>query len=390
MKIQRVKIATLALSACMALGVVCFAACGVNGKSAYEIWLEQGNTGTEQEFLNSLKGTNGVDGKDGKDGTNGTNGKDGVDGTNGKDGVDGTNGKDGVDGTNGKDGVDGTNGKDGATWHYGEGEPQESQGNEGDLYLDYTAWDVYAKKSTGWEKLGSMKGESEEPGSEVLVKDFKEITLGPSTSQSTDLDFNGVSEGLYYLIAETDSAAKANTLYFTDPVSHDGSGTKYAYDMYSPANDGEYRCAVYMRTGGTGSGLLNNKTGEDIKFKSVRLVKFDLEIQAGKEVVIPAFLNNSTSGKVKIPISKDLVGKTVKLTVWCKESVPGLGPDLMVAKNGTDAFFWNSPADQIEEGVWVKTYQLSDSEDSLMFTGYGGAEANLHLNIKIKFEIVEV
>lgn len=29
---------------------------GVDGKSAYEIWLEQGNTGTEQEFLDSLKG----------------------------------------------------------------------------------------------------------------------------------------------------------------------------------------------------------------------------------------------------------------------------------------------------------------------------------------------
>lgn len=29
---------------------------GAEGKSAYEIWLEQGNTGTEQDFLNSLKG----------------------------------------------------------------------------------------------------------------------------------------------------------------------------------------------------------------------------------------------------------------------------------------------------------------------------------------------
>lgn len=30
---------------------------GGGGKSAYETWLEQGNTGTEQDFLNSLKGT---------------------------------------------------------------------------------------------------------------------------------------------------------------------------------------------------------------------------------------------------------------------------------------------------------------------------------------------
>ena len=30
---------------------------GIDGKSAYEIWLEQGNTGTEQDFLDSLSFT---------------------------------------------------------------------------------------------------------------------------------------------------------------------------------------------------------------------------------------------------------------------------------------------------------------------------------------------
>ena len=51
---------------------------GTDGKSAYQIWLEQGNTGTEQDYLNSLKGEDGYtpqkgvdyfDGKDGEDGT---------------------------------------------------------------------------------------------------------------------------------------------------------------------------------------------------------------------------------------------------------------------------------------------------------------------------------
>lgn len=32
---------------------------GSNGKSAYEIWLEAGNSGTEAQFLASLKGTTG-------------------------------------------------------------------------------------------------------------------------------------------------------------------------------------------------------------------------------------------------------------------------------------------------------------------------------------------
>lgn len=53
---------------------------GADGKSAYQIWLEEGNVGTEQDFLDSLKGADGIDGKDGKDGV------DGKDGTNGQDG----------------------------------------------------------------------------------------------------------------------------------------------------------------------------------------------------------------------------------------------------------------------------------------------------------------
>ena len=39
---------------------------GTDGKSAYQLWLEEGNTGTEQEFLDSLKGKDGEPGKDGQ------------------------------------------------------------------------------------------------------------------------------------------------------------------------------------------------------------------------------------------------------------------------------------------------------------------------------------
>lgn len=52
---------------------------GKDGKSAYEIWLSQGNEGTEQDFLDSLKGKNGytpVKGIDYFDGKDGLDGKD--------------------------------------------------------------------------------------------------------------------------------------------------------------------------------------------------------------------------------------------------------------------------------------------------------------------------
>ncbi|MBQ2308409.1 MAG: collagen-like protein, partial [Clostridia bacterium] len=72
-----------------------FAACNSaeNGKSAYEIAVENGFEGSVEEWLDSLKG------KDGKDGADGVNGADGVDGLNGSDGLDGQNGLNGEEGS---------------------------------------------------------------------------------------------------------------------------------------------------------------------------------------------------------------------------------------------------------------------------------------------------
>ena len=72
---------------------------GKDGRSAYEIAIENGFVGTAAEWLESLKGRDGIDGKDGLPG------KDGKDGADGLPGKDGTNGKDGKDGRDGKDGV---------------------------------------------------------------------------------------------------------------------------------------------------------------------------------------------------------------------------------------------------------------------------------------------
>ncbi len=78
---------------------------GANGKdggrSAYEIAIENGFVGTVAEWLESLKGRDGIDGKDGLPG------KDGKDGADGLPGKDGTNGKDGLPGKDGRDGKDG-------------------------------------------------------------------------------------------------------------------------------------------------------------------------------------------------------------------------------------------------------------------------------------------
>lgn len=100
---------------------------GEPGKSAYDIWIENGNIGTEQEFLDYLKG---IDGKDGKDGKNGADGEQGPAGAsayqlwldsgntgsiqdffNSVKGEKGEQGEKGDTGAKGDPGVNGTDGK---------------------------------------------------------------------------------------------------------------------------------------------------------------------------------------------------------------------------------------------------------------------------------------
>lgn len=83
---------------------------GSNGKSAYEIWLELGNEGTEEEFIASLKGPKGdtgAQGATGADGPKGDKGEQGVQGPEGEPGTPGAKGDKGEPGTPGADGADG-------------------------------------------------------------------------------------------------------------------------------------------------------------------------------------------------------------------------------------------------------------------------------------------
>ena len=112
----------------------------LDGKSAYELAVDNGFEGTEQEWLASLKGPQGIQGVQGEQGPAG---QDGSDGTDGQDGAPGQNGQDGHtpvitasksngvttisadgatiatinDGANGQNGQDGSNGIDGVTPH---------------------------------------------------------------------------------------------------------------------------------------------------------------------------------------------------------------------------------------------------------------------------------
>ncbi len=86
---------------------------GENGKSAYEIAVENGYTGTEAEWLSSLKGEKGdageqgIQGIQGEKGDTGEQGLQGIQGEKGEKGDTGAAGKDGINGKDGKNGADG-------------------------------------------------------------------------------------------------------------------------------------------------------------------------------------------------------------------------------------------------------------------------------------------
>lgn len=167
---------------------------GANGKSAYLLWLDAGNDGTEQDFLNSLKGMQGESGPAGNNGSDGMSAyqialKNGFSGTevewlNSLRGKDGTPGVQGVPGESGKDGQRGerglsayeiakNNGFDGTEQDWlaslrGKDGVQGASGSNGsDGHDGLSAYEIAKKNGfvgTEQEWLDSLKGVRGEPG----------------------------------------------------------------------------------------------------------------------------------------------------------------------------------------------------------------------------------
>ena len=143
---------------------------GADGKSAYQIWLDAGNSGTELDFLASLKG---------KKGDTGEQGAPGADGKNGTDGKDGAPGADGKDGTDGQDGADGKSA--------------------------YEIWLYAGNTGTEEEFLASLKGEKGEPGAagadgetpdvSNIENTVEALAAGLSDSRWMQLDSSGYVSG---------------------------------------------------------------------------------------------------------------------------------------------------------------------------------------------------
>ena len=100
---------------------------GDDGLSAYEIYIKYHPeyTGTEEEWIESLKGEQGIQGPQGEQGIQGPQGEQGEQGPQGEQGVQGPQGEQGVQGPQGEQGVQGPQGEQGVQG------PQGEQGEAG-------------------------------------------------------------------------------------------------------------------------------------------------------------------------------------------------------------------------------------------------------------------
>lgn len=111
-------------------GDVITGAQGPAGESAYQIWLDEGNTGTEADFLASLVGATGSQGPQGIQGPTGATGATGAAGPAGADG------------------------DDGASYLTGTGNPSVSLGEDGDTYSNNANGEIWTKNAGVWTFTG--------------------------------------------------------------------------------------------------------------------------------------------------------------------------------------------------------------------------------------------
>lgn len=124
----------------------------VQGDSAYEVAVKNGFVGTEEEWLESLKGEPGPAGPQGEKGEKGDVGSQGPQGIQGPAGPQGPKGDTGAQGPAGKDGKDGAQGPQGIQGEKGEPGADGAQGPKGD------------KGDAGPQGIQGEKGDKGDPG----------------------------------------------------------------------------------------------------------------------------------------------------------------------------------------------------------------------------------
>ena len=214
------------------------------GKSAYEVAVENGFSGTEEEWLASLKGATGAPGADGRDGEDGKTPYVGDNGnwfvgsddtgkpSRGAKGEKGEKGDTGAQGIQGEQGIQGVQGEKGEKGDTGAQGPQGLQGPPGEAGADgktpnltigsVTTLDAgqNATASMGGTaespvlNLGIPRGTKGEPGIDGVTPTFsiESVETGePGTYADVTMTGDAPNHGLRFVIPRGDKGDKGDT-----------------------------------------------------------------------------------------------------------------------------------------------------------------------------------
>ena len=86
--------------------------------------------------------------------------------------------------------LQGEPGKDGSVWFTGTTTPQPDDGKLGDFYLNINTYELYDKKTTGWDLIGEIKGENGKNGNTWTIGEGVPTLLGNAGDMYLDKTTN--------------------------------------------------------------------------------------------------------------------------------------------------------------------------------------------------------
>jgi hypothetical protein len=209
---------------------------GDDGLSAYEVAVKDGFTGTEAQWLASLKGDKGDDGEDGEDGEDGSDftyddlTPEQIEALKGEDGQDGQDGKDFTYDDFTPEQIEGLEGEKGETGEDGKGWKSDGTG-----YNSSTGKVTFASDDGLGFETGDLRGEKGSPGDGIHVKGSVDdkAELPDSGNEVGDAYINN-SDGDLYIWG--DDGAWHDAGHVVGPPGPEGED---AYEVWEHTHPGE-------------------------------------------------------------------------------------------------------------------------------------------------------
>ena len=322
---------------------------GTNGKSAYQLWLDAGNVGTEQDYLNSLKGKDGTNGKNGQDGKPGATGPQGPQGEPGKNGTNGTNGKDGAPG---KQGPQGNPGKDGSPGAKGDTGPQGPKGNTGpagkdaaiqsttppadttQLWYDINNNQLKRWNGTNWEiindfsdEIDDLNNRFEDYYTKTTINELIQNSETGLTNKFTESGGNNIFRNTGLWFKENDGSYE----YWTGRVKKTSNDNATGYNAMllqkgelfqeQEVPNGQYSISFWYKkliTQAKSSVLIN---GKEYLLNSTELTQFytgEIDNESGKYITFPI---DVTANHINIKFKTDIDNSVLVYDIMCNRGV---------------------------------------------------------------------